>query len=455
LTSAGDPQVPERPAPLRALGVVDAALLVIGSIIGGGIFLVGAEVASSVQSPAGYLGVWLAGGLLALAGALSNGELGGMFPRGGGEYVFLKEAYGAPFGFLSGWTSFWIGFPGSIAALAAGFGRAVGELFGLSSHAAQTGAGLAAIVAFTTLNACGLHAGRWAQYFLSGSKLVALAALLFAGAFFARGGGAHFTPFFAPEKPASLANAFIPIFFAYTGWNAATYVAGEIRNAHRDLGRALVLGTLACTVIYLALSAVYVRALSIPEMRAHPDLARAAVERLFGTRAAAFLTALVAVSVLSSLHAMTVTGARIYQAMAEDGLFFAPLGRLHATSRVPVIGLACQGLVACVELVSGEFEQILAFATFAMILFATLTVTAVVVLRVRRPDQPRPFRTPLYPFAPIAFVAANLWVMWSVVMAGSREALIGLGIIATGVPAFLLFRRGVARRGAQTAKNPV
>ncbi len=428
-----------RVAPLRALGIGDAALLVIGSMIGGGIFLVGAEVASCVQSPAGYLGVWLAGGLLALAGALCNGELGGMFPRGGGEYVFLKEAYGAPFGFLSGWTSFWIGFPGSIAALAAGFGRAGGELLGVSSRPAQTSMGLVAIVLLTALNAFGLHAGKWAQYVLSGAKLVALACLLLAGAFLAHGGHDHFTPFFAPEKPGSLANAFIPIFFAYTGWNAATYVAGEIRDAQRNLGRALALGTITCAAIYLALSAVYLRAMPITEMRAHPDIAHAAVERLFPPGAAAFLTALVAVSVLSSLQAMIVTGPRIYQAMAEDRLFFAPLARLHAGSRAPVIGLALQGLIACVELVSGGFEQILAFATFGMILFATLTVSAVVVLRARRPDQPRPFRTPAYPLVPIVFVASNLWVMWSVVVGGSREAVIGLFIIATGVPAYFVF----------------
>ncbi|HEY2511272.1 MAG TPA: amino acid permease, partial [Polyangiaceae bacterium] len=374
-------------------------------------------------------------------GALCNGELGGMFPRGGGEYVFLSEAYAPGVGFLSGWTSFWIGFPGSIAALAAGFGRAFGELAGTESRPVRLSVGLVAIGAFTGLNAFGLHAGRWAQYVLSGAKLAAIAALLVAGAFFAHGGAGHFTPFIAPESPTKLAGALIPIFFAYTGWNAATYVAGEIKNAHTDLGKALAAGTLVCALIYLALSMVYLRALSIPEMRGEPDLARAAVLRLFSPQAARLLTALVAVSVLSSLHAMVVTGARIYQAMAEDGLFFAPLGRLHATSRAPVLALVAQGIVSCGLLLSGDFEQILAFATFGMVLFATLTVAAVIVLRVRRPQIERPFKTPGYPWVPLAFVGGNVWVMWSVVAAGSREAIAGLAIIATGVPVFYAFRK--------------
>ncbi len=432
-------------APARALGVLDAALLVIGSIIGGGVFLVGADVAACVQSPAGFLGVWLVGGLIALSGALANGELGGMFPRGGGEFVYLGEAYGPRLAFLSGWTSFWIGFPGSIAALAAGFGRTQGELFG-SSPATQKIVALGAIVAFTTLNALGLHAGRWVQYVLSGVKLLAFAALLFAGAFLAHGGGDHFVPFVAAERPGPLASALVPVFFAYTGWNAATYVAGEIRDAERDLGRALLIGTVTCMTLYLALACVYLRALSVVDMRAHSDVARTTVERLFRPGAATLLTGLVAVSVLSSLHAMIVTGARISHAMASDGVFFAPLGRLHPGSRVPVVALVVQGAIASVVLEWGSFEQLLSFATFAMIVFATLTVTAVIVLRARRPAVPRPFRCPGYPLVPLAFIAANIWTLWNVVAAGSREAMIGLAIIATGWPVFEAFRRAKAQR---------
>jgi APA family basic amino acid/polyamine antiporter len=300
---------------------------------------------------------------------------------------------------------------------------------------------MVAVIAFTALSALGVHVGRWAQYVLSGAKLVALAALLLAGAFLAHGGSEHFTPFFAAESPSSLASALIPIFFAYTGWNAATYVAGEMKNARNDLGRALALGTIVCAVLYLALSAVYLRALPLAEMPGLPDLARAAVERLLPGPAVAFLTALVAVSVLSSLHAMIVTGARIYQAMAEDGLFFAPLARLHPRTRAPVVALVAQGAISCALLLTGGFEEMLAFATFAMVLFATLGVAAVIVLRVRRPAQQRPFRTPGYPLVPLAFVAANTWVMWNVVAAGSREAIAGLGIIALGVPVFAAFRR--------------
>jgi APA family basic amino acid/polyamine antiporter len=431
----------EEIAPVRALGVLDAAFLVTGSIIGAGIFFVGQSVAKSVSSPAGFLGVWLAGGLLALAGALSNGELGGLFPRGGGEYVFLREAYGARASFLSGWTSFWINFPGSVAALAFAFGTAVGELIGARSSVVSATVGLVAVVALTILNAFGIRAGKWTQNTLSGAKLIAFAGLLVAGAFLAHGGEEHFTPFFAPERSGDLASALIPIFFAYTGWNAATYVAGEIRDATKTLGRSLVLGTLASLALYVAINAVYLRALPLERLREEPDLARATLVHLFSPRVASALTAIVALSTLSSLQATILTGPRIYQAMAHDRIFFAPLAQLHPKSRVPVRALATQGVIASLLLLTGSFDILLRFATFGIVLFATATVAAVIVLRIRRPELPRPFRTPLYPIVPLVFVASNGWVLWNVAFAGMKEAVYGLAIIATGLPAFELFRR--------------
>src|SRR5580658_1277718 len=201
-------------APLRVLGVFDATMLVIGSVIGAGIFLVGGFVAESVSSPLGFLGAWLVGGLFALSGALCNGELGAMFPRGGGEYVYLREAFGPAFGFLSGWTSFWIGFPGSIATLAAGFGRGTTELFGLPPSTENL-IGLVAVAGLTALNVLGLRHGKWVQNFLSVGKLVAFGAVLLLGLAWGSGHGEHFHPLFAEESPKGLAIALVPIYFAY------------------------------------------------------------------------------------------------------------------------------------------------------------------------------------------------------------------------------------------------
>jgi APA family basic amino acid/polyamine antiporter len=423
--------------------MIDAAFVVAGSIIGAGIFFVGASVADSVQSKSAFLGLWVLGGLVALAGALSNGELGAMYPRGGGEYVYMRAAYGAPAGFLSGWTAFCIGMPGSIATLAYGFARNVAALVGAASHIFELVVALAAVVALTAVNALGLGPGKWTQNVLSGTKLVAFAALLVLGLVASPNARAEAVPFVrgvAQEQSARLAVGIVPIMFAYFGWNAATYLAGEIRDPQRNLGRALLLGTAVSVVLYIAVNLVYLRALPLDEMRTTKAVAAASFERLAGRSANSVLTPLVAIAILSSLQATVIGGPRIYRSMAEDGVFFVGLRKLHERTRVPVAGLVVQAAIACVLLLSGTFEQLLTFTTFAMTLFATATVAAVFVLRVRRPHAERAFRVAGYPVTPAFFIAANAWLMWSVLAFSAREALVGLGIVALGVPVYACFR---------------
>jgi basic amino acid/polyamine antiporter, APA family len=432
--------MPDKPTvPLRILGVFDASMLVVGSVIGAGIFLVSGFVAGSVGSAGGFLGVWLLGGLFALCGALCNGELGAMFPRGGGEYVYLREAFGPALGFLSGWTSFWIGFPGSIATLAAGFGRGMTELLGLSPSM-ENPIGLLAVVVLTVLNVFGLRPGKWVQNVLSVSKLLAFAAVLLLGLVWAKGNSSHFQPFFADESPKGLAVALIPIYFAYSGWNAATYVAGEMKDAKRDLGRALAIGTLMCTVLYLLVNAGFLNALGLPAMRGAQDIAGAAAAQIFGRAAGTVVTSLVVLAVLSSLQASIVVGPRIYHAMAEHDLFPQRLARLSEASRVPVNGIVLQGLLSALLLLSGKFETLLNFTTFALCLFSIICVLAVPVLRWRKPSLERPFSTPGYPLTPALFVLGNGWVLVNLLASGAKSAFIGLGIVLTGLPAYLLFR---------------
>jgi APA family basic amino acid/polyamine antiporter len=432
------------------LGVADSALLVVGSIVGAGIFFVSPSVAQAVKSPAAFLGAWLLGGGVALAGALTNGELGGLFPRSGGEYVYLREAYGPAFGFLSGWTSFWIGFPGSIAALASGFGTTLAGMLHLTHPRAPVAIGLLSIVAFSVLNSLGLRAGKWAQNALSATKLAAFAVLLGLGLLFGRDAGG-LVPFATPaDRPSGLAVALIPVMFAYAGWNSATYVTGEMRDPARGLGRALAIGTGLCVALYLAVNVVYLRAMPLADLAQEAEPARATATRLGGASAAAVLSPLIAVCVLSSLHATVLVGPRIYKAMADDGLFPSALGRLSPTGAAPVLALAAQGVVSAVELVSGSFDQLLTFAMFGIVAFSTLTVASVFVLRARRPDAPRPFRVPGYPVVPGLFVAINGWVLWSVIQYawsvaqrrehGGLEALVALAIVVAGVPAYAVFR---------------
>ncbi len=439
--------------PRRSLGVADASLIVVGSIVGAGIFLVSADVAAMVRSPAAFLSVWLLGGVVALSGALSNGELGGLFPRSGGEYVYLREAYGPSLGFLSGWTSFWIMFPGSIASLAAGLGATLAPMLGLSGLGAQRTIGGAAIVALTALNSFGLRPGKWTQNALSGTKLAVFAGLLALGAFVAHP-GSGLTPFFvAGDRPAGMATALIPVLFAYSGWNAATYVSGEMRDPARGLGRALALGTGLCVVLYLAVNAVYLRAMPITDLAHAMEPARAAALALGGLPAGSVLSPLIAVCVLSSMQASVLVGPRIYQAMAKDGLFPAPVANTSDRTGAPVVALVLQGFIALVELFTGRFDQLVRFTMFAIIAFSTLAVAAVFVLRVRRPDAPRPFRVPGYPLMPGVFVAVSLWMFWSVLTFSdvAIEALMGFVIVATGIPAYAAFRY-MGRRQQETAR---
>ncbi len=440
--------------PRRSLGVADASLIVVGSIVGAGIFLLSASVAAMVQSPAAFLGVWLIGGCVALAGALSNGELGGLFPRSGGEYVYLREAYGPSLGFLSGWTSFWIMFPGSIASLASGLGATLAPLFGASGPGLPRAIGALAIVGLTVLNTFGVRPGKWTQNVLSLTKLTVFVALLLLGAFVATRGAGGLSPFFVPgDRPRPMASALVSTLFAYSGWNAATYVSGEMRDPARGLGRALAMGTGLCVALYLAVNAVYLRAMPLAQLARSSEPARAAALALGGPAAGAVLSPLIAICVLSSMQASVMVGPRIYQAMAKDGLFPAPVARSHPTTGVPVLAIALQGLVSLALLFTGSFDQLVGFTMFAIITFSTLGVFAVIVLRFRRPDAPRPFKVPGYPLVPALFVVASVWMIWSVLTFGSLvpQALAGLAIVATGIPAYLLFRY-MARGQQETSR---
>jgi APA family basic amino acid/polyamine antiporter len=437
----------------EGLGVWDAAMLVVGSIVGSGIFLVSPSVARDVGSPGAFMAAWALGGGVALAGALSNGELGGMFPFSGGEYVYLREAYGPGVGFLSGWTSFWIAFPGSIAALAAGFSSTAAGMLGIGSPAVIKGLGLFCIAALTLVNALGLRSGKWLNNALSATKLAAFAVLLALGALVGHGALAA-----ASARPAEghtwsgIASALVPVLFAYSGWNAATYVAGEMRDPARGLGRALGLGTAICVVLYLAVNAAYLRAMTLGELAASSDSpARLTAERLGGAGFGAVLSPLVAVCVLSSLQATILVGPRIYQAMARDGLFFKPLARSHAATGSPVVALLAQAVISGVELVSSSFDQLLAFAMFSIVAFSTLAVGAVAVLRWRKPTLRRPFRVPEYPVVPALFIVVNAWVLWSELVGPyGAGALKGMAIVATGIPVYVAFRR----RGVDAVSGP-
>ena len=434
----------------RRIGLFDAVMLVVGSMVGVGIFIVPGIVAQHVSSSWSFLGLWIVFGVVALCGALSNGELGAAFPRGGGEYVYLREAYGPFAGFLSGWSSFWIGFPGSVATSAAAFARIAVELSGVRAPGAELALALALVILFTVINVLGIDPSRWTQNVLTAILLALFVTYLAAGLT----SGARAPAAVATSVPRSdLALAAVPVSFSYLGWNAATYVAGEIRNPRRTLATALVVGTLSCVGLYVAMNAVFLRVSSIAEMAGRTDVAHLVAARLLGPWGGVMVTTLVALAMLTSLQASVVTGPRIYQAMAEDSLFFRKLAEVHPRRRVPVNAIVMQGLVAALLLMTGTFERLLTFTTVAIVVFSTITVFGVIVLRVRRPRLERPFRTPLYPLVPIVFIVANLWVLQRLLVTGTREALAGIAIIAAGIPVYVLLRRRGTRNASMIPRG--
>lgn len=426
------------------------------NVIGSGIFIVPAVVARLAPSPAAMLGVWLVGGALALAGALAYAELAALRPQAGGEYVYLREAYGPLLGFLAGWTSFVAGFSGAIAASAVGMAGILGRfvpaaadttpIFSVSlafvslTLSPQSAVALATIVGLSVVHSVGLGPGRVVNNLLAGAKIAVLVVVVALGFSLGRGNATHY----AEGGPVALASwtfALIPVLFSYSGWNAAAYVSEEIRDPEKNVPRALLMGTGIVVVIYLALNMVYVYAMPLTEF---PDQALrigdVAVERLFGPGVAGAWAAASIVMIAAAISAMVLAGPRIYYAMARDGLFFPAAARVHPRSRTPVVAIAAQAAWSSVLVLTGTFDQLVEYTGFGVVLFAGIAVFAVFVLRRKRPLEHRPFRAWGYPLAPLFFVVASLLIVVNALRESPATSGGGLLIIGLGVPCYFLWR---------------
>lgn len=462
------PAVSTAPGLLRRLGPLDAAAIVVSNVIGGGIFFVPVLVATLTPSAWAMLGVWLFGGVLAFMGAMAYAELATMRPRAGGEYVYLREAYGRPMAFLSGWTSFVAGFSGSIAAGAVALADYLGRfipaaadrtpLLGIPhSSLVLTPQSLVAISVIWALSAIHLHgAGRVVHNVLAGLKVSALAAFIALGLALGRGSFGHLSSSHEPFVPgAHWLLALIPVMFSYSGWNAATYVAEEIRDPIRNVPRALAVGTLAVVALYLALNVLFLFAMPVSELATLPDgrLTDLVAERLFGFVAGNVLAIFTIVSIAAGVSAMVLAGPRVYFAMARDGVFFASAARVHPTYRTPVLAIAAQALWASVLVLSGTLAQIVTYTGFAVVLFSGVAVLAVFVLRRKEPDAARPFRAFGYPLAPGFFVVCSFLMVGNEIWQNPAPSLAGLAVIAAGVPVYLAVARRRATPDAASASS--
>jgi APA family basic amino acid/polyamine antiporter len=434
-------------------------MMVVGNTIGVGIFTSTGVMAEQLPSPGLLLFVWILGGIFSLAGALVWAELGTMFPHAGGEYVYLREAFGPFWGFLCGWAAFLATFSGSISVLAIALAEYVValapvasttlwtvQLFGMSfSFSLVQCLGIGLVWFITLINYRGLQWGSMVQNLLSLSKLIAIAGLLIAGISVGKGSWDHFSPFFSWDSPHWIVNAvglaLIPVVFAYTGWNAATYIASEVDAPETTLPRALVWGTLITISVYLALNVLYLYADAIAELSGVVQVGDRVARSLFGASTAWIVSVLITLSMASAFNVMVLTGARIYYAMARDGVFFPPAAKLHPRFHTPGKALLMQATWTSLLILSGTFEQLLTYTTVIIVGITIFTVSALFCLRRRRPEMRRPYTTWGYPWLPILFLLGSLGILLNALWERPVECLWGLGLCVAGAPAYWWWRR--------------
>ena len=424
----------------RRLGALDASAIVISNVIGGGIFFVPVIVAQLVPSPGAMLGVWIAGGALALAGAMAYAELAAVRPHAGGEYVYLRDAFGPLAAFLTGWTSFVAGFSGAIAASAVALAEYVTRFFPGAAHA-RPAIALAAIAALTLVHVRGLGPGRLVQNLLAGLKVGGIVVIVAAGFSFGRGHAANLSVH-APVAAVPWLLALVPVMFTYSGWNAAAYVAEEMREPSRNVPLALGLGTLAVVAVYVLLNALYVYALPAAELAAIPGgrLMDTAAERLFGVAAGNLLALFTIVSLSASISAMVLAGPRVYFAMARDGMFVRAAGRVHPRFHTPAAAIVAQSVWSGVLVLSGTLSQLVSYTGFAVVLFSGVAVLSLFVLRRRDGHRRRPFSAIGYPWAPAMFVIASAVMLVNEVWRNPVPTLTGTALIVAGVPVYYVMR---------------
>jgi APA family basic amino acid/polyamine antiporter len=445
----GTPVAHPRDRLRRALSLRDATLLVVSGVIGSGIFLTPGAIAGLLPHPGAIFAVWLVGGLLSLAGALANAELGAMFPRAGGDYVYLREAFHPAAGFLVGWLSFFVIYAGTIATLAAGFAAGLEPFWGLG-RGQQLALAIAAVWAVSVLNFVGVRYGAWANNVTAVLKIGALLAFAVLGPLLGSGHTVNLTPIVGELDGLRLSAfglALSPVLFSYLGWNSSVYVASEIREPGRNVPRSLFLGVGICTGIYLLMNAVYLYAVPVTELQGIANAGEVAARNLFGGTGGRLVAIFVLASILGTLNATVLVGPRIAYAMALDGLFFRGVDAAHVKYGTPHVAIVLQCVVTIVLLTllerfpSSLFVSALDYTTFAILLAMMADVAALYRLRRTQPGRPRPYKAWGYPVVPALYfvaagaIAANLW--W----AQPRESSVVLFMAASGLPFYYWFAR--------------
>ncbi|MBI3981449.1 MAG: amino acid permease [Gemmatimonadetes bacterium] len=428
----------------RQLTLFDATMINAGTMIASAIFIVPATIAAGLQGSALTIGVWVVGGLVSLLGALCVAELGAAYPRAGGQFVYLREAYGPLWGFLYGWAASLVVNPASIAAIAVGFATYVGFFVPLSGAAIQVVAA-ASILVLTALNTVGVPPGVLTQNVLTALKIGALAAIVGLGLLLPGGDVANLTAAAPGWSFAGLAGplgvAMVAVLWAYDGWIEITYVGGEVVAPERNLPRSIVLSTALVIALYVLVNVAYVYVLAPAGMAASPLVASTAAEMVIGPGGAALVAAAILISTLGANNGIVLTSARIPYAMARDGLFFRWTARVDPRFGTPALALIAQGVLSAGLALSGTYEELITYVVFTSWIFYAMSCGAVIRLRRTAPGMERPYRAWGYPLTPVLFIAFSLWLVGATILESPRESAIGAGIVLAGVPAYFSWKR--------------
>jgi len=460
---------------------MDGALLVIGSMIGSGIFIVSADISRSLGSAGWLIVVWALTGVLTLAAALSYGELSGMYPKAGGQYVYLREAYGPMWGFLYGWAFFAVIQTGTIAAVGVAFAKFLGylapslgetnillQLGSFSITAAQV-TGIAIILLLTYINTKGVEGGKWIQAIFTAAKVLAMGALIFAGFILVKDGGAIWKLNWADAWTAkaigktplgsithqllnggplvlAICGAMVGAIFSSDAWNNVTFIAGEIKRPERNIGLSLFIGTLVVTVLYIFMNLMYLNVLSLNEIAfsAQDRVALAASTKLFGAFGTTIIALLVMVSTFGCNNGLILSGARVYSTMAKDGLFIPAAGKLNKKG-VPEIALWMQCVWASLLCLSGTYGALLDYIVFTVLLFYILTIGGIFVLRRKVPDHPRPYKAFGYPIIPALYIGLASFICIVLLKVKTDTTWPGLIIVILGIPIYFFVKATIGR----------
>jgi APA family basic amino acid/polyamine antiporter len=428
----------------RELTLLDSTMINVGSIIASAIFIVPASIAADLPSTFMILLVWVLGGVVSLFGALSIAELGALMPRAGGQFVYLREIYSPLWGFLYGWTAFVVIISGSISAIGVAFAAYLGYFIPLTETAIKSIA-IASILLLTIINCFGVKLGAWIQNGFTFSKIAALGLLIFLSFILSGGASENFQPLFPSGSLTSLVGPFgismIAVLWAYDGWIEITFVAGEVKHPEKNVHRSLILSTVIIILLYLLINIAYIYVMSIGKLGQSTLVASDAATIILGPAGASFIAIAVILSTFGANNGYIFTGARIYYAMAKEGVFFKSLSSIHPNYKTPIPSLLAQGVWASFLVLTGTYEELFTYVIFASWVFYGMSCVGVFLLRKRWPTAPRPYKTWGYPYTPILFIIFSVYIFISAVLENPRDSLIGTIMIVSGIPAYFVWRR--------------